>query len=148
MNFLIRKKKTLVNGSFLEKRAKTTCGMEFVELRNFVGNELNIFLFFCWNKLLKDEFHEFEEFSSILNRVSSFKLLVQQCRHDPKPPYHCKLIDRLISNVHSISIFSVQIMWILITFGLILSTLFDISAFTINTENQQVWMELPWNCIC
>lgn len=29
-------------------------------------------------------------------------------------------------------------MWILISFGLILSTLFDISAFSINTENQQV----------
>lgn len=31
-----------------------------------------------------------------------------------------------------------QIMWIFISFGLILSTLFDISAFSINTENQQV----------
>lgn len=29
-------------------------------------------------------------------------------------------------------------MWISISFGLILSTLFDISAFSINTENQQV----------
>lgn len=34
--------------------------------------------------------------------------------------------------------FSLQIMWILISFGLILSALFDISAFSINTDNQQV----------
>lgn len=48
----------------------------------------------------------------------------------------------LSNNCYSLPhLFILQIMWILISLGLLLSTLFDISAFSINTENQQVCMK-------
>lgn len=57
------------------------------------------------------------------------------------PPSRMRSKD-MKENLHSTSknVFlpRFQIMWIFISFGLILSTLFDISAFSINTENQQV----------